>query len=44
MRKYPKYLSDFISEHSSEYSIPDMAKEILHSLLNLSAKKKEPCH
>lgn len=29
MRKYPKYLSDFISEHSSEYSIPDMAKEIL---------------
>ena len=28
MRKYPKYLSDFISEHSSEYSIPDMAKEI----------------
>ena len=30
MRKYPKYLSDFISEHSSEYSIPDMAKEILH--------------
>ena len=30
MRKYPKYLSDFIIEHSSEYSIPDMAKEILH--------------
>lgn len=28
MRKYPKYLSDFIREHSSEYSIPDMAKEI----------------
>lgn len=28
MRKYPEYLSDFIREHSSEYAIPDMAKEI----------------